>query len=515
MMKTLTLLAGALLGVTALASPLRIDVDARHDGPVLSRYLYGHFSEHLGDGLYNGLWVGPDSDIPTVGDGFRRDVVEALRELGVPVLRWPGGCFADEYHWRDGIGPRAKRPVRTNTHWGWVPEPNAVGTHEYFQLLELLGAEAYVAGNLGSGSVAEMADWLTYLTADGDHVLARERRANGRERPWKVAFWGVGNESWGCGGHLRPEHYADLYRRYATFLKAPPELAPLRIASGGYDALTEWTEVLARDVPKNLIDGISHHYYTLPTGDWAHKGASTGFPEREWIGTLARALALDEHIAAQVRVLERHDPENRIGLYLDEWGTWYDGDDPARPLYQRNTLRDALVAALHFHVFHRHAERVRMANIAQMVNVLQALILTDGPRMVRTPTYYAFWLHRPFRDARRLESRLRGVPRYRHGDLSVPAVDASAARAADGRILLSLVNLDPNRPQTLSVGLDGATAADHEAEVLTAEAMDAENRFDAPSAVKPRPLAVVQDGDRLRLTLPPKSVAVLRIRPSP
>jgi alpha-N-arabinofuranosidase len=233
----------------------------------------------LGSGIYDGLWVGTDSKIPNVR-GWRSDVVGALKALKVPVLRWPGGCFADEYHWRDGIGPREQRPPRVNTSWGGVIEPNTVGTHEFFDLAEQLGAETYVNANLGSGTVQEMAQWLEYLTAEGDTALARERRANGRDKPWKVHYWGIGNESWGCGGNMKPSYYADLYKQWATFAKAPRGNRPKLVASGGQELELHWTETLSAEIKQ--MSAITHHQYSLPTRDWKKKGSPRPSGSPRW-----------------------------------------------------------------------------------------------------------------------------------------------------------------------------------------------------------------------------------------
>ena len=489
---------------------VELSIQADQPGPKISRFLYGQFAEHLGRGIYEGIWVGPDSPIPNA-HGFRSDVVAALRELHIPVIRWPGGCFADEYHWRDGIGPRNERPVRINTHWGWVEETNEFGTHEFFELVELLGAEAYIAGNVGSGTPREMAEWLEYMTADGNTELAKERRKNGRNEPWSVAFFGVGNETWGCGGNMTPEYYADLYKRYATFLKAPEGRRPKKIASGGNDEHTDWTQALA-GIGWN-IDGISHHYYTTPTGEWPVKGKSTGFPETQWISTLANTMKIDRYLKLNEAVLELKNPEGNIGIYLDEWGTWYDPEPGREPgfLYQQSSLRDAVVAALNFNIFHRHADRLHMANIAQTVNVLQAMILTDKEKMVLTPTYHVFKMYIPFQDSRFVPVTLKTTPKYTVGDVSVPQVSASAALSTDGDLILALVNLDPHNRARVAANIQGFIASSAQGNVLSGGAIDAHNTFAESRSVQTAPIGVTVRGDRVQVELSAKSVVVIKI----
>jgi len=500
--------AGATAAFTA-AVVVRTDAP----GPVISRTIYGQFSEHLGRGIYEGIWVGEDSPIPNT-HGYRNDVVAALRALHVPVVRWPGGCFADEYHWREGIGPRAGRPTRINTTWGGVEESNAFGTHEFLDFAELIGADAYVSGNVGSGSPQEMAEWIEYITSDTQSTLAKLRRANGRDKPWRLPYFGIGNETWGCGGNMRAEFSADLYRQFATFLKAPPGNRPLRVASGAAADDFNWTEVLlSRAAP--LMDAYSLHYYTLPTGDWNHKGSSTGFGAAEWASTLSQAVRLDDLVTRHSAIMDPYDAAKRIALFVDEWGTWYDAE-PARNaafLYQQNTLRDAVVAALSLNILHRHADRVRMANIAQMVNVLQAMILTDKEKMLRTPSYYVFQMYVPFQGATTLAVDV-NAPSYVAGDVSLPSLDVSAARDTAGNLELAFVNLDPVRGARISATLPGTEIRRASGRLLTADAMDAHNSFDQPNAVVPAPLDPKLSGHKLTFELPPKSVAVLTVTPA-
>jgi alpha-N-arabinofuranosidase len=504
-------LAGSAAAQAADAVNVALTIRADQPGATINPNVYGQFAEHLGAGIYEGVWVGEKSKIPNT-NGYRNDVIDALKNLHVPVVRWPGGCFADEYHWRDGIGDRAKRPVKVNTHWGGVAETNEFGTHEFMAFAEMIGTKVYISGNVGSGSPQEMADWMEYMTSDTISTLANERRKNGRDKPWEVHYFGIGNETWGCGGNMTPEYYANLFRQYATYVKAPRGHRPKIVASGGNDEHTAWVEVLTTNVHRDM-DAISHHYYTTPTGVWRKKGNSVGFPETEWISTLKHTMQIDDYIVNNVKILDKNDPDGRTAFYVDEWGTWYDPEPGREPgfLYQQNTLRDALVAGLNFNIFHRHAKRVQMTNIAQMVNVLQAMILTDGPKMALTPTYHVFQMYIPFQGATFLPTEIT-TPDYKLGTYTVPSVSVSAARDTEGRLQLALVNLDPNREAVVTTTLTGAKASAALGRVLTSATMDARNTVDAPEAITPVKISATRKGDALVLRLPPKSVSVVRLQ---
>ncbi len=499
---------------------------ADQPGPVVNRNIYGHFAEHLGRGIYEGIWVGPSSTIPNTR-GIRNDVVAALKELNIPVLRWPGGCFADEYHWKDGIGPREKRPSMINTHWGGVVEDNSFGTHEFMDLVEQLGTDAYITGNVGSGTPQEMMEWVEYMTSDAISPMANLRRQNGREKPWRLPYFGIANEPWGCGGNMRPEYYADEYRKYNTFVKNYDRAKPIyRIAAGANAQDYKWTEVMM-SIAGRRMDGLSLHYYTLPTGNWAAKGSATSFGEDLWFATLNKTLQMEELITRHAGIMDKAEaeakagPANRpgadkkIGLVVDEWGTWYDAEPGSKPgfLYQQNTLRDALVAALNFHVFQRHADRVVMANIAQTVNVLQAMILTDQEKMLRTPTYWVFEMLKVHQGGTSLPIELQS-PDYIFGQEKIPMVSASATRAADkSAVHLSLANTSPSQAVTLSVKLAGFAPRTVAGRVLTAPAINALNSFAAPNAVQPAAFGGASlKGETLDLALPAKSVVVLTLQ---
>lgn len=490
-----------------------IQIDTKNPGPEINKDVYGQFVEHLGRGIYEGIWVGEDSKIPNT-NGYRKDVLKALKELQVPLMRWPGGCYADIYHWRDGIGPRDKRPRTINAFWGGVVEDNSFGTHEFLTLAEMIGADAYVNANLGTGTPQEMMDWVEYMTAEGDSDLAQLRRANGRDKPWKLKYFAIGNESWGCGGNMTPEEYAAHYRRYASFVKTPEDNQPIMIASGGNDDVTAWTETLSQIKPNwsFRIDGISHHYYTLPTGSWDKKGSAHGFPEGEWFSTFKRTLLLDEYIQNNIAIMDKHDPEKKLGFFVDEWGTWYDVEEGENPgfLYQQNSLRDALVAAVNLNMFHKYAERVRLTNIAQMINVLQAMILTDKEKMLLTPTYHVFKMHIPFQGATALPSEIDSLPQYKFDGDSLPGVSVSSARGKDGKIWLSLANLNPHESSSVEINTDTKIKG-AKGQVLTADKMDALNTFDKPNNVKPAKYSAKAKDGKLTLALPAKSVVVVEL----
>jgi alpha-N-arabinofuranosidase len=477
-------------------------IDASAPGPRIAPEIYGQFAEQLGKGITEGLWVGEDSAIPNI-HGYRRDVVEALQALHVPVLRWPGGCYADTYHWRDGIGPRGKRPVTLNRWWGNNAESNAFGTHEFFDFAELIGAKTFLSVNVGTGTAGEAKDWVEYVTSDSRSTLANLRRANGREKPWRIDYAGIGNEAWGCGGNLTAEQYAPLLRIFATFVRQ--DQGPKTVSVGPSADDYAWTAEIMKSHDK--FDVLSLHYYTLPTGDWSHKGAATGFSKAEWLATFAQTRRIEEMIARHSAIMDKADPDKKVALAVDEWGTWYDSAPGATALRQDNTLRDALIAATNFHIFQRHADRVRMANIAQMVNVLQSPILTDGARMVRTPTYYAFLMYVPFQGAAVLPVQL-DSPKLG----TVPAIDVTAAKGAKRAVYIGLVNADPDDSAEVQLSIAGAAGRHVSGRLLTAPAMDSRNRFGAAEEVHPVPFkgALWREG-KLRVAMPAKSIVVLAL----
>ncbi|MDT8717692.1 alpha-N-arabinofuranosidase [Clostridium sp. 19966] len=477
----------------------------------INRNIYGNFAEHLGRCIYGGFWVGKDSEIPNI-NGIRKDVVDALRELKIPVLRWPGGCFADEYHWKDGIGPAESRPKMINVHWGGVVENNHFGTHEFFELCDLLETEPYICGNVGSGTVQEMREWVEYMTFDGESPMSNLRAENGRKEPWKLKYFGVGNESWGCGGNMRPEYYADLYRRYATYVRNFGNNKVYKIACGPNSSDYNWTDVLMKQAGP-YMDGLSLHYYTVP-GEWSKKGSAIQFDENEWIITMKKTLHMDELLTKHSTIMDKYDPDKRVALIVDEWGTWFDVEPGTNPgfLYQQNTIRDALVAGINFNIFHKHCDRVKMANIAQAVNVLQAVILTEGAKMILTPTYHAFNMYKVHQDAELLDLNIKSAE-YSFGGETVPQVTATASVDSEGKIHVSLCNLNPKESADISCEIRGEKLSKVTGIILTADNMTDYNTFEEPEKVAPRAFSGANiDGNTLKALLPPMSVVTLELQ---
>ena len=508
----LVALATVALGGPAVAqtvpAEVRLSIDLGHPGAVIAPAVEGQFAENLGRGIYGGLWVGRHSSIPN-RNGYRTDVMEALKALHVPVIRWPGGCFADTYDWRDGIGPDAKRPRGINTSWGGVTDDNSFGTHEFMDYTEELGAAAYVSLNLGSLPAYDARQWVQYITDGGDSALAQLRRANGRDKPWSnLKYVGFGNELWGCGGNMKAGYAASLFKRYATFVNPAPG-APdfVKVASGPNENDYAWTDTMMRDAAGQM-GALSLHYYTIPGPSWQHKGSATGFNEDAWATTLAKARYIDTLIARHAAIMDKYDPGKKVALAVDEWGTWYDPAPGSHPgfLYQQNTLRDAEVAALTLDIFFRHSDRVKLAAIAQMVNVLQAMVLTDGDKMLLTPTYHVFRMYVPFQGATPYPATV-GGPHYVEGKHVLPMVDASVARGTDGKLYLALVNLDPDRAAHVVTAMAGTAIG----QILTGPKMDSRNTFAAPDAIHPVAYAGRNEHGRLAFELPAKSIAVVAI----
>ncbi|HWV99109.1 MAG TPA: alpha-N-arabinofuranosidase [Candidatus Acidoferrum sp.] len=492
----------------APATSNQLVIHADRPKATIDRNLYGQFSEHLGRCVYESLWVGEDSPIPNTR-GIRNDVVAALKKIQVPVLRWPGGCFADEYHWKDGVGSRDQRPSMINTHWGGVTENNHFGTHEFLDLCAQMGCEPYICGNVGSGTVQEMQQWVEYMTLPGVSPMADWRRKNGRDQPWHLKFFGIGNENWGCGGNMTPEFYADQFKRYATFVRNFGDNRIFKIACGPNGANYNWTEVLMREAGRRM-NGLALHYYC---GTGRKSRSATNFDEADWFFQLKNALRMEELVTKHSEIMDKYDPEKRVALVVDEWGAWHQVEPGTNPgfLYQQNTLRDALVAGSTLNIFNNHSDRVRMANIAQMINVLQAMILTDKEKTLLTPTYHIFEMYSVHHDAKLLPTELQSAD-YQSGSDKIPQVNVSASRDKDGKIHVTLCNLNPNAPADVACDVQGAKPQKLSGRVLAAADITAHNTFAEPEVVKPADFNGFKTATGgFTATLPPKSVVVLEV----
>lgn len=486
-----------------------IKLQPSKDAPKISKHIYGHFAEHLGRSIYDGFYVGDTSAIPNK-DGVRTDIIKALKEIQIPNLRWPGGCFADTYQWKDGIGPKEERPTMVNAWWGGVTEDNSFGTHNFLNLCEELGAEPFISGNVGSGTVEDFTDWLQYTNHAKGSPMAKLRKENGREEPWNVKYWGIGNEMWGCGGNMTAEYYANIYKQYATFMTSwQNETGLYRIAAGASGDDYHWTEVLMRDVPKSLIEAVGLHHYAVI--DWENKGSATGYDEEVYFRSMEEALKMDEFVTKHVKVMEKYDPDNEIDLVVDEWGGWYNVEEGTNPgfLYQQNTMRDAMIAGATLNIFNNHSERVKMANIAQTVNVLQAVVLTEGEKMILTPTYHVFKMYTVHHDAQLLPVDFNS-PEYTFEGKSLPAISVSASKNEAGNIHLSLVNIDAKKEHKVEIDLEGLNVESMTGQILKSKKIQDHNTFDDPEKINITDFKSFKlRKGKLEVSLPPFSVVVL------
>jgi alpha-N-arabinofuranosidase len=494
----------------SVAQSTSISLNTKNAETIISKDIYGHFAEHLGRCVYDGFYVGEgNTKIPNTA-GVRNDIIKALKELKVGNLRWPGGCFADTYHWQDGIGPKADRPKMVNVWWGGVTEDNSFGSHDFLNMCEAIGASPYLAGNVGSGTVKELSDWVNYVNFEGESPMSNLRKENGRDKPWNVSLWGVGNEAWGCGGNMTVEYYANIYRQYATFMNVAGKL--FRIASGANGSDYHWTEVLMRDIPHNMLDDVALHHYSVI--NWNKKGPATGFTEDLYFATMKSALKMEELVTRHSTVMDKYDPTKKVALVVDEWGGWYDVEPGTNPgfLYQQNTMRDAMIAGTTLNTFNNHAERVRIANLAQTVNVLQAVILTKEEKIILTPTYHVMKMYNVHQDAKLIPITVK-TSDYVFGDQKLPAVSASASVDKNGVTHISLVNIDATKAHDINLEFLGSKYKTVTGSILTSAKLQDINSFESPDKIKPQDFkgATLKDSN-LSVKMPPFSVVVLEIK---
>jgi len=508
----LVLLAIPFIPAGLLHGQTTIIVNVADAKTIISKNIYGHFAEHLGHCIYDGFYVGDTNKAIPNTDGVRNDVIAALKKMKIPVLRWPGGCFADTYHWKDGIGPKKDRPSIVNTNWGGVTEDNSFGTHEFLEMCKLLNTEPYISGNVGSGTVQELADWVQYANFDAKSPMSDLRRKNGQDKAWGVKFWGIGNEAWGCGGNMTPEHYADVYRTFVTFMNNTPTTRLTRIASGANGSDYNWTEVLMKNIPLNMLGGLGVHHYSVI--EWRQKGPATGFTEEQYFKTMRSALQMEEMVQKHAAIMDKYDPQKRVAMVVDEWGGWYDVEPGTNPgfLYQQNTMRDAMIAGVTLNTFNNHADRVRMANLAQTVNVLQAVILTNEEKMLLTPTYHVMEMYNVHQDAKLIPITVTSGD-YSFGNEKLKAVSASASKDSTGTIHISLVNIDLKNPADVSINLQGGKYTNVTGRILSSGNISDHNTFENPNKIKPAVFnGASLNGNNVNVKLPPFSVVVLSIR---
>lgn len=476
----------------------------------INKNIYGHFAEHLGHCIYGGFYVGDTSKIPNTA-GVRNDIIEALKKLKIPNLRWPGGCFADTYHWKDGIGPKDKRPTMVNKWWGGVTEDNSFGTHDFLNMCKEIGAEPYLAGNIGSGTVQELADWVQYVNFNGTSPMSNLRKQNGQDSAWHVKYWGVGNEAWGCGGDMRPDYYANEYRKYSVFM-TDYNNDMMKIASGANSADYNWTETLMKNLSVNQVGGLALHHYSVL--DWNHKGSAVNFTEDQYFHIMKQALFMDTLVMKHSAIMDKYDPQKKVALVVDEWGGWYDVEPNTNPgfLFQQNTMRDAMIAGVTLNIFNNHSDRVRIACLAQCVNVLQAVILTDKEKMILTPTYHVMEMYNVHQNAKMLPVQVQ-TNTYTFGNESLPAVSCSASKDSLGLTHVSLVNIDSKNTQTITLNVDGAAYKTVKGRILSSAKLQDDNTFENPYKVVPKAFAgAALKGNTLTVKMPPFSVVVLEMK---
>ena len=541
--------SSALAAATLIGSPARhawakgadsrIEIFLDEPKDEISRNIYGHFTEHIGGVIYDGVWVGENSKIPNQY-GIRSALIDKLKQIRVPILRWPGGCFADSYDWKDGIGPAAQRPRRTN-FWEGDPdavrlhgkgpqiiEPNTFGTNEFMRFCKLSGAEPYLAVNLRSLPALDFDHWVEYCNSPaGSTTYGDMRASSGFPEPFNVRYWGVGNESWGCGGNFAPEQYASEFRRYTDWLpQFGVDLQLIGAGPNGNDM--DWTRRFFEQLStghayrNRHFSGWSIHHYAAnlsrgKTHDWIlGKGDALQFDAVDWYELLMECNRIEQIMADQWTVMAEYDPQHRVKLVVDEYGPWYrEGTelDPTHIFGQQVTVRDALATALTLDAFNRNAEKVSVATCAQLINNINALFLCHEDRFFATPNYYVFAMYAGHQGGQSLRAEF-SAPQVHYQRDGKPAqfwgLNGSASRKGNV-ITLTAVSPRLTDPSLTQIVLRGGTAASARGFVLTSTDIHSHNTFQAPDTVHSAPLGVTVSGGALTVTIPPASVVKLEI----
>lgn len=482
---------------------------------VINPNIYGHFTEHIGGVIYDGIWVGKDSKIPNV-DGIRKDIVDYLRRINPPVIRWPGGCFADTYHWRDGIGPADKRPKRYD-RWTDVGESNQFGTHEFMHFCRLVGAEPLLSANVGTGTAQEFQEWMDYCNAPaGQTTLADMREKNGSREPFNVRYWGIGNEAWGCGGNFTAEDYCTEYRKFVTLLPAY-NLPLFLVGSGPHNNDIQWTKRFfgklndcVEEWGKAPINGWAPHYYC------GASGGAVDFSEDQWYDLIASAEKMEPLVNDQWKALTEFDPKHEVKLVVDEWGTWHPGGteiNKAHTLEQMSTMRDAVIAAVTLDIFNRNCDKVAMSNIAQLVNNLQSLFLADGPKFVATPNFYVYEMYKVHQGAKEVDLDIKSPEaNYQiEGNKRTLTVLSGSASVKDKKLHISIVNANTKNAVEANIDLSGVVVSGGKQTVLTNKDIHAHNTFEKPNEVVSVTTPLEISGGAFKHVFPAASITMLEL----
>jgi alpha-L-arabinofuranosidase len=523
--------------VGSRAADSRIEVLFDEPLGIISPNIYGHFVENLSGVLYDGIWVGEKSSVANI-DGLRQNLIEHMRKIKATVVRFPGGCFADSYDWRDGIGPAEKRPRRTN-FWAMgesekAPashryDPNAVGTNEFVHFCKLIGAEPYLAANVRSLPASAFQQWVEYCNSPvGSTTLADARAAAGYPDPFRVKYWGVGNESWGCGGEFTPQEYAVEFRRYSTWLPTYGDNLNL-IASGPNTDDWNWTREFLSEVlrkgPGGLrrIYGMALHHYAWnlsrgKTQDWvAGKGDAVKFDTVDWYELLREGERMEGLVTGHWQVLSEFDHQHRVKLVVDEWGPWYRPGSEATlgdQLEQMPTLRDAVFSGMTLDIFNRHPEKLAMANCAQLINCLNSLYLAHEDKFVITPVGHVFELYSSHQGGQALRTVFSApnVHYDRDGQSASYWGLKGSASVREKSLTITAVNPSTLEARLAEIALRGATVKEASMRFLSNADIHAHNTFDQRDVVAPQTKQLTASEGVLVVEFPPASVVALNIQ---